>query len=192
MHELGVPCTCGPPHTRPGTTASIWSRRTISALILRFDGQHFFEPARKSLFRCNELGADKRIHNFVRQRGPDNSRAKRDHVHIVMLHALVCRVSVVAHPGTDTRNLVRRHTHTHTRAADENPTRRYARLERVAHLLRKVRVIVWRIAVESSQVDDLMALLGQIGAYILFERKARMIRTDETIHRSFLLPSECI
>ena len=88
------------------------------------------------------LAPDKGIHNFEGQRRADDARAQHDHIHIVVLHALVRRVSIVAHAGANPRNLVGRHANAHARAADENAARRIAPLQRQTHLLGKVGIVV--------------------------------------------------
>ncbi len=51
---------------------------------------------------------------------------KHQHIHVVVFHALVRRISVVAHARANTRNLVGGHAHAHARTADENAARRLA------------------------------------------------------------------
>ena len=75
-----------------------------------------------------------------------NPRAQHQHVHIVVLHALVRRISVVAHPRANAGNLVRRHAHAHARPANQNAAWRLAALDRLAHPLRKIGIIVLRLA----------------------------------------------
>ena len=85
----------------------------VSTLVLGFDRQHFLESPHKPLFVRDELGLHKRIHTLKRQRRADNPRAQHNHVHVVVLHALVRGIGIVAHAGANSGNLV---------AATQTPT----------------------------------------------------------------------
>ncbi len=110
-------------------------------------------------------------------------RAPEDnHVHIVVLHALVCRIGVVAHAGADAGNLVGRHADTDARAADQNAPLGHALLDGVSNLFGKVRIIVGLIAVVGAQIDDLMSLPGQVGADIFLQWESGVVGADDELH----------
>ena len=84
----------------------------------------------------------------------------------------------MTHAGANAGNLVRRHADAHARAADENAARCIAALERLTHLLRKIGIVVGQVAGIRAQVNHFVPRLGKIGAHLLLQRKARMVRTD--------------
>ncbi len=105
----------------------------------------------------------KGIDNFKCQGGADDARAQHDHVHVVVLHALVCGVGIVAHAGANAGNLVGRDADAHARAADENAARGFAALDGQADALGKVGIVVLRLDFECAQVEDFMAGLSTDG-----------------------------
>src|ERR1039458_1635084 len=157
---------------------------TISTLVCGLDREHLLEPPFKAWFLCLELCADECVRQLKRQRRSDDPRAQHEHIHVVVLHALVRRIGVVANPRANSRNLVRRYAHTHARSANQNSPRRNARFDRLAHLLCKVRIIVFGLALERSQVDQLVPCRRQVCAYLFLQRKSRMIRTDDELHNN--------
>jgi hypothetical protein len=156
------------------------------ALVLRLYRQHLLKPPHKPLFCIDKLCRDKPVHNLEGQRRPNNPRSQHADVHIVVLHALVRGVGVVAHPGANPRYLVGRHAHSNSRAANQNPARRLALLQRQTHLLGKVGIVVGVVAAISSQVHHLVAGLGEIGADFLLQRKSRMVRCNHEFQNALL------
>src|SRR3972149_1618025 len=74
----------------------------LAAGIPLLDGLHLVQPADVARF-LGKARAHERFHQFPGQRRSDDAGAHHEHVHIVVLHALVRRVGVVAQPGTHTR-----------------------------------------------------------------------------------------
>ena len=99
-------------------------------------------------------------------------RPKHKHIHVVVLHALVRRIGVVANPGANPGNVVGRDAHAHSRSANENPARRYAGLDRFAHLLCKIGTVVLGLNLIRTQVDHFVACRNKVCAQILLQRKS--------------------
>ena len=88
--------------------------------------------------------------------GADDPRAEGQHVHVVVLDALVRRVRVVAHGGPHAADLVRGHARADAGAADEDPAIDLAVADRVPEPLREVRVVVVRVRAVAAEVDELV------------------------------------
>ena len=90
-------------------------------VALLFDLENLADSASK-IFALNEPSIQKRIDKFECQLLTDDSTAHAEHVHIVVLNALMRRVSVVADAGPDARDLVRSNANTDATATDQDPS----------------------------------------------------------------------
>src|SRR5919204_4733883 len=99
---------------------------------------------------CNEEGA----HQLARQLGPHDLGAEAEHVHVIVLDALVCRVVVVADRGTDAWDLARRDRRADPGAADEHGAFRLTAANCLADLARLVRVVDARRRLVGAKIDD--------------------------------------
>src|SRR3954447_8646802 len=88
-----------------------------------------------------EPGRDERANQLRRERRPDDLGAEAEDVHVVVLHALVRGVDVVAHRRADARDLAGRDARADPGAADEPAALRAPAPDRVAELARLVRVV---------------------------------------------------
>src|ERR1700743_1517557 len=154
----------------------------ISALILGLDSEDFFEAARKALFVCDEFCAEERVGQLIGKCGPDDARAEHDDVHVVMFHALMRGIGVMAHAGADAGNLVGGDAYSNSRSADEDALLGNAGKNGIANLFGEVRIIVGLITVECAKIDNLMAFCSQVCAHVLFEREACVVGGDNELH----------
>src|SRR5438309_11357420 len=106
---------------------------------------------------CPEEGADE----VGREARADHLRAEAEHVHVVVLDALMRRVDVVACRGADPALLRRGDRRPDARAADENAALRASILQRVPDLASLVRVVDPHGVRVGAEVDDLVALVAQ-------------------------------
>src|SRR5436190_35623 len=95
--------------------------------------------------RARKARREKGARDLLRERGPDDPGAEAEHVHRVVLDALPRGKRVVAEPGTDPRDLVRRHRRAHPAPADENAPLASARHDGPGDLPREVGVVRGRI-----------------------------------------------
>ena len=127
--------------------------------------------------------SEERAHELGGEARPDHLGAEAEHVHVVVLDALVRGVDVVADRRADPDELARRHGRADAGAADEHAALGTAVENRVAQLLRLVRIVdAHRVGVR-SQVDDRVA----VGADRLEQRIAKMdaavIERDGDVHQ---------
>src|SRR5438552_2852706 len=87
--------------------------------ICPFHLLYFFQSSDVALFRYKR-GAEKRAYELGRELRADHFGAEAQHVHVVMLHALVRGVRVVAYRGADARQLARGYRGANAGAADEH------------------------------------------------------------------------
>ena len=102
-----------------------------------------------------------------------------------MLDALMRRIGVVAQPGADAGDFVRRNRRAHPAAADQDGAFRPPVLDGRGHRYGEIRIIR-RLGIIGAAVDHLMAKLAEEFLDVLFERKARMIRSDGDTHAGSL------
>src|SRR5829696_991642 len=88
-----------------------------------------------------EAGTQEGAHEVGRELGADDLGAEAEHVHVVVLHALVGGIDVVADCRPDPGHLASRHRGTDTGAADEHAALRIAGQDRLSELARLVRVV---------------------------------------------------
>lgn len=155
-----------------------------------FDGGNLFQPPAMALF-TSKVRTKKMDAEIFRQFRSDHSGAKHKHVHIIVLHALVGRVGVVAKARANAGNLVGGHGCAHAAAANEDATFGLAMQNAERQRLGEVGII-YRISAVRTRIYNRMALPAQKISEQLFEFKAGMVRCEGDPHCSLyivLLPS---
>ena len=94
---------------------------------------------------------------FERGLGADDPRPEGEHVHVVVLDALVRRIGVVTDGGADAADLVGRHGRTDPGSTDEDPAIDLAVPDRVPEPRGEVGVVVLGIGSVATEVDQLMS-----------------------------------
>ncbi len=122
-----------------------------------------------------------RPHELDRQLRPDNAGAERQHVHVVVLHALVRRVGVVTHGRADARHLVRGDRRADAAAAEDDPSLGRAVDNAQADGFGEIRIID-RLLVKRALVDHLVAQAQQLVHDRPLDRESAVIRTDRYAH----------
>src|SRR5208282_4332523 len=123
--------------------ASCHFDRFPAASEFGFHGGNLSHPAQMSWF-VTDAGGQEGPHQFQCQFYANDPRSQAEDVHLVVLHSLVRRISVMTKRGADAANLVGRYRGAHAAAADENSA-----LGPPCHYLRRdiggaVRVVVRR------------------------------------------------
>ena len=113
----------------------------------------------RRLWRGSPLNVarEERQRTFEGRLGADDARTQGQHVHVVVLDALVGRVGVVADGGTDPAHLVGGHRRTDPGAADEDAALRGAARDGVAQALGEVGVVIVRVGAVAAEVDEVVA-----------------------------------
>ncbi len=112
---------------------------------------HFGQPALVPLL-VRELGGDERPGQLLRHLRPDHPTAEDEHVHVIVLDALVRRVGVVTEAGANTRNFIRGNARAHTAPTHEHATLSLTVQDCLADLLRVIRVVDRRFVVRAEIV----------------------------------------
>src|SRR5687767_5091288 len=129
------------PGTRPRWDAAA---RACPLLPSRLDREDLVEPPPMPRLTA-ERGAEECDRALVGRFGADDAGAQRQHVHVVVLDALVRGICVVADGRADAAHLVRGHAGADARATDEDPAVRLTVLDRLTEALREVRIVVVRV-----------------------------------------------
>ena len=124
-----------------------------------------------------EEGADQ----FVRERGADDASAQHQHVHVVVLDALVRRVGVVTQTGANPGDAIGSHRCADATAADDDAAVGAIVLERGRDGLGAVGVVN-RLGAVGADVEHLTRLVGQKGLDRFFELEPGMVRSDRDAH----------
>jgi hypothetical protein len=95
-----------------------------------------------------------------------------------VLDALVCGVVIVTHAGAQAGNLVGGDADADARAADEDGLLGHAGTHRVADRLGGVG-IVGRLGRVDAEVDNFVALEGEMGSNFLLEEEAGVVGGDD-------------
>ena len=135
---------------------------------------------------AREAGVQERANQLVGELDADDATAEHEHVHVVVLDALVRRVRVMAETSANARNPVRDHRRADAAAAEEDAALGPRLADGRGDGLRVVG-IVHRILAVSTHVDHLEMLGGQERLHRLLQLEAGMIRADGHAHRDHLL-----
>src|SRR5689334_8651753 len=135
-----------------------------------------------------ELGGQERANQVGGQLGADDLRPEAEHVHVVVLDALVCGVHVVADRGADTRQLARGDRCADAGAADEHATLGGAAEDRLSDLACLIGVVDAHGVCIRAKVDDVVAELGELFENTLAKLDAAMIERDRHLHMRVTLP----
>ena len=99
-----------------------------------------------------KLRSQKRFYKVFGELYSNDSRAKHQHVHIIVLDALMRRIRIVANRRAYSQKLVRGNTRSNSAPADQNATLRSSIEHRPAHRFRKIRIVRW-IFVECANIE---------------------------------------
>ncbi len=112
-------------------------------------------------FFVRKLGSEKRARKFLRQLVANHARSQHQDVGIVVFNSLMGRIGIVTKPGSDARNLIRRHRHSDSAAADQYSSFGALLDDGLSHGDGNVRVIHGRLA-KRSDIFDLVPQLSNI------------------------------
>lgn len=147
---------------------------------LLFEGVDLREPADVPHF-MSKLCAQKGMNAFTGCLYSDDSRAKNQDVHVVMLDSLVSGVAVVAQSGANAAHLVGGHAGSDAAAADEHASFGLTVKHGAADFFGVVGIVHGSDGV-GADVEDLVALLFQGLDNGLFQIVPCMITTDGNEH----------
>ena len=132
-----------------------------------------------------EGGRQEREGAFEGGLGADHPGAEREHVHVVVLDALMGGIGVMANRRSDAADLVRRNARTDPGAADQDPALDRAITERKREAECEVRVVVVRIGTVAPEVDELVAGARRADApeQLGLQRRAGVVRREPDTKR---------
>src|SRR6266404_4572952 len=157
-----------------------------TAAIFSFDGFYLAQASHVTLL-IGEFRAQKRFHQILRQHDSYYARTEHQHVDVVVLHALMRRISVMAHAGADARDLVGRHAGAHSAAAYKQAARWSTRKPSAAYGLREIR-IVGGIFVECANIQHFVTQRPQQIADINLQLKTSVIGANHQFHCPLTFP----
>src|SRR5256714_7060614 len=149
----------------------------------RLDREDLVEPAAVARLAA-ELGAEERERAFERQLRTDDPRAQHQHVHVIVLDALVGGVRVVADRRANAADLAGRDRGADAGAADQDAAVREPATDGLTQSLREVRVVVMRIGSVAAEVDELVVGAGLTDPpnQVVLQRCAGMVRGESDAH----------
>ena len=107
-------------------------------------------------FFVRKFCTQERLHQVFRKLHADHAGAEHQHVDVIVLHALMRRVCVMAHTRANSGQLVCGYARPHTAATNQHASLRLAIQHGAAHRFGEVR-IVRRIFIEGADVQDLVS-----------------------------------
>src|SRR6185437_14130547 len=151
--------------------------------ILLFNGCDLGETAAMA-FLASKTGIQEMGAKILGQFRPDHASAEDKDVHIVMLHALMCGISIMAKTGPNAGKFVGSHGRTHAATANQDTAFAVALHDVECQSLSEIG-IVYRVCAVRSQVIHRVPLLTQEVSEQLFQLKTGMIGCNGDLH--FLL-----
>jgi len=134
------------------------------------------------LLAC-EPGVEEGAHEFGREFRTDDARAEREHVHVVVLDALVRGIGVVAHARADAAHLVRGHARADAAPAQQHTALGLALLDGLADRAGVVGV-VHRVGRVGAEVNHLVAFREDRLDDFGLEREAPVVAGNGDFHGS--------
>jgi hypothetical protein len=138
-----------------------------------FQRGHLGEAAPMSRLTA-EASVQECLNQLAGEFDTDDTTAEHQHVHVVVLNALMRRIGVVAQAGADPGNPVRGHRCANAAPAEQDAALGPVFAQRLTHGLCIVG-IVHRIGAVSAQVKDVAMLRGQENLHRLLQRESGMI-----------------
>ena len=132
---------------------------------------------------AGEASVQERANQLAGELDADDTTAEHQHVHVVVLDALVRRIGVMAQSGANPGNPVRGHRCANAAPAEQDAALGPVLAQGSTDGLRIVG-IVHRIGAVGAQVEDLAMLRGQESLHRLLQRESGMIRSYRDAHRS--------
>ncbi len=103
---------------------------------------------------------EERLHQVLCELRADDARTEHEHVHIVVLHALMRGIGIVAHRRPDPRQLICRHARPDPAAADEHAALGLAVQHCPAHGFGKVWIVGW-VFIERADIQHIVSQRAQ-------------------------------
>ena len=128
-----------------------------------------------------EARADERTHELVCELGADDARAEHDDVHVVVLHALMRRVGVVADGRANAGDLAGGDRCANPAAADEHAAFRQAVRDGEAHGQRVIGIVDGLDRVRAD-VEHVVSVTTEVLDDVLLQGVARVVRADDDAH----------
>src|SRR4029077_10442603 len=153
----------------------------------RFNGFNFGQTT-KVPFLLRLFGAHKCANKFMCQRFANHATSQDQHIHVIVLDALVRGVRVVAQAGANTSKLVRGHGGTDTASADQYGALHALAENRHGNGFRKIR-IVDRRRVTRAKIFHGVSQAAQIFGNFSLKRKSGMVGSDGNAHGHFTCAS---
>ena len=132
---------------------------------------------------AGEASVQERANQLAGELDTDDTTAEHQHVHVIVLNALVRRIGVVAQSGAHPGNPVGGHRRANAAPAEQDAALGPVLAQGSTDGLRIIG-IVHGIGAVGAQVEDLAMLRGQEGFHRLLKCKSGMIRTYRDAHRS--------
>src|SRR5262249_51512259 len=150
----------------------------------------FFDLAQPGRVRLAPVEArvQEGAHQVDGERRPDDLGAEAEHVHVVVLDALVGRIDVVAHGAADPVELRDGDRGTDARAADEHADLGIPVLDRLADLARLVGVVDPHLVGFDPEVQGVVPERVQLGEHGVPQAHAAVVERDCNPHRTVTLP----
>src|SRR5579859_380691 len=114
---------------------------------------NLFQTAAMPLLTC-KTGVNECDAQILGQFRANHARAEYQNVHVVVLHALVRRIAIMAEAGANAGNLVGRDRCTHAAAADQDPALGLPLKHAQSDRLSIIRIIHRRSAVSSDRSEE--------------------------------------
>src|SRR5881409_432978 len=127
------------------------------------------------------LAAKPRLHDLARQLEADHARPQREHIHVVVLDALVRGIRIVANRRPNARQLAGRDRRADAAAADEDPSLGAPVPYRLAHSERNIG-IVDRIRAVRAYIEHVVPVLAKARRQGVLQLVTTMISAYDDPH----------
>src|SRR5215472_2392852 len=155
-----------------------------TACVPLFDAERLSQSTLVALL-CRKARFQESRAQVLGQLNSDDARAQDQHVDVVMLHALMRGVAVMADPGADSRNLVGGYRSAYTASAEDDAAIAFAGEKALGYFLREVGIIDRRSATGARIFHRISVLTQEIDQGLL-EFEAGVIGANGYAHVAFV------
>ncbi len=132
------------------------------------------------------MRAEEESHEIGGQLGADHVRTQAEHVHVVVLDALVGGIRIVADGSADPRQLRGGDRGADTGAADQDAALGLPRADRLAELARLVWIVDPHGTVGDAEVDGIVAENSELLEHALAKLRTAVVERDRHSHASYV------
>lgn len=129
-----------------------------------------------------KTGSEKIANQIQRQLRPNDARTQAEDIHVVVLHTLVRRVTIVTQSGSNAGKFIGRYRGAYTAAANQHCALGLSIEDRAPGGLRIIGIVIGLGPIVRTAIDDFVPQTPQFGNHDLVQRNSGMVGSNGYFH----------